>query len=73
MMLMIKSSGTKSPHLIHSEILFPFSVFFEISFLNRFIVEICTIPYLLANDLACVALPDPGGPRIIILGGHFGE
>lgn len=71
-MLMIKSSGTSSPFLILSEITIPLSVFFEISFLSRFIVEMWTRPYLFANALACVALPDPGGPKMISLGGLFG-
>ena len=70
--LIIKSSGTSSPFLMLSEITIPLSVFFEISFLNKFIVEIWTRPYLFDKALAYVALPDPGGPKMINLGGLFG-
>lgn len=55
-----------------SAITYPLSDFLEISFQSRFIVEMCTNPYHLAMALACVALPDPGGPRMINRGGLFG-
>lgn len=71
-MLIIKSSGTNSPFLILSEITIPLSDFLEISFQSKFIVEICTSPYHFERAHAWVAQPDPGGPKIISLGGLLG-
>jgi hypothetical protein len=46
--------------------------FLEISFFNKVLMQICTRPYLLAITLACVDLPEPGGPSKITLGGLLG-
>ena len=65
-------SGINSPESIHWEITLPTSGLNLISFLRRARADTWTRPKVLATAIACVFLPEPGGPTMMILGGLLG-